>query len=338
MKILLNIITFPLFIVYLLFVAIRNFFYDIKLLKIIKLSCKVVSVGNITVGGTGKTPTVIAIAKFLQQQNRSLAILSRGYGRKSTGTQVVTDGKAAPASWKTVGDEPALMAKHLTNIPIVVDENRIRGGKYLINKFNPEIIILDDGFQHRQIHRDLDIVLVNSNLSRLKNRMLGFMSFREPWKSLKRAHIIFLTKSDSVASSAKLLEKLKSTALPLFITNINPSSFLIDQKTNKIDIKEFNGKTALLFSGIGDPKSFEKTVTNQNIDVLDTVNFRDHKNYTTSDIQKTRSTFIKTNADVIITTEKDILKIDEPDLPIYSIPISMEIDEKGFETIIKFLN
>ena len=338
MNIILNIITFPLFIVYLLFVAIRNFLYDIKLLKITKLSCKIVSVGNITVGGAGKTPTVIAIAKFLQKENNSLAILSRGYGRESTGTRVVTDGKAAPASWKNVGDEPVLMAKHLSNIPIVVDENRIRGGEYLINKFNPEIIILDDGFQHRQLHRDIDIVLVNSNMSKFNNRILGFMNFREPWKSLKRAHIIFLTKSDSVASSAKLLEKLKSTALPLFKTNINPSSFLIDQKTNKVDIKEFNGKTALLYSGIGDPKSFEKTVTNQNIDVLYTIKFRDHKNYTTSNIKKIRSKFNETNADVILTTEKDFLKFNELDLPIYSIPVTMEIDEKGFETIVKYLN
>ena len=338
MNIILNISTFPLFIVYLLFVAIRNFLYDIKLLKITKLSCKIVSVGNITVGGAGKTPTVIAIAKFLQKENNSLAILSRGYGRESTGTRVVTDGKAAPASWKNVGDEPVLMAKYLSNIPIVVDENRIRGGEYLINKFNPEIIILDDGFQHRQLHRDIDIVLVNSNMSKFNNRILGCMNFREPWKSLKRAHIIFLTKSDSVASSAKLLEKLKSTALPLFKTNINPSSFLIDQKTNKIDIKEFNGKTALLYSGIGDPKSFEKTVTNQNIDVLDTIKFRDHKNYTTSNIKKIRSKFNETNADVILTTEKDFLKFNELDLPIYSIPVSMEIDEKGFETIVNYLN
>jgi len=316
MKIILDIITFPLFIVYLLFVAIRNLLYDIKLLKITKLSCKIISVGNITVGGTGKTPTVIAIAKFLQKKNKSLAILSRGYGRASTGTQIVTNGKTEPASWKNVGDEPVLMAKHLTNIPIVVDENRIRGGKYLINKFNPEIIILDDGFQHRQLHKDVDIVLINSNMSKLKNRILGFTNFREPWKSLKRAHIIFLTKSDYIASSTKLLEKLQSTALPLFKTNINPLLFLLDQRTNKIDIKSFYGKTALLFSGIGDPKTFEKTVTNQNINVLDTINFRDHKNYATSDIQKIKSKLNKTNADIIITTEKDFLKIKEPNLPI----------------------
>ena len=261
MNIILNIITFPIFVVYLLFVAVRNFLYDTGLLKITKLSCKIISVGNITVGGTGKTPTVITIARFLQKKNKSLAILSRGYGRESTGTQVVTDGKTASASWKNVGDEPTLMAKHLSNIPIVVDENRVRGGEYLINKFNPEIIILDDGFQHRQIHRDIDIVLVNSNMSKFKNRILGIMNFREPWIALKRAHIIYLTKSDSVTLSAKLLEKLNSTALPLFNTNIYPLSFLVDQETNKVDIKEFNGNTALLFSGIGDSKSFEKTVS-----------------------------------------------------------------------------
>ena len=339
MNIILNIILFPLFLIYLLIVVIRNYLYDIKLFKATKLSCKVISVGNITVGGTGKTPTVIAIANFLQQQKISVAVLSRGYGRKSTGTQLVTDGKTRPINWKKAGDEPALMTKHLSNIPIVVDENRIRGGKYLINRFNPEIIILDDGFQHRKIHRDVDIVLINSNSSKITNRrMFGFGNFREPWKSLKRAHIIFLTKSNVFAPSNKLMARLEIFNLPLVKTNTHPSSYLLDQKNNKVNIDNFSGKTALLFSGIGDPESFQKTVQNLNISILDSINFRDHKIYSTSDIQKIRDKFYKTGADVIITTEKDFLKIGETDLPIYAIPITMHIDKKGYEQILKHLN
>jgi len=338
MKIILNIILFPLFTIYLSIVVIRNYLYDIKLFKSTQLPCKVISIGNITVGGTGKTPTVIAIAKFLQQQNKTVAVLSRGYGRKSTGTQLVTDGRTNPTNWKNVGDEPTLMAKHIPGIPIVVDENRIRGGKYLIDKFHPEIIILDDGFQHRKIYRDVDIVLVNSNMSKYKNRILGFRTFREPWKSLRRTHLIFLTKSDFVAPSSKILEKLKAIDLPFFNANINPSSYLIDYQNNKIDLDCFDGKTVLLFSGIGDPESFEKTVQSLNLRILNTINFMDHKNYSKSDIKKIRNKYINLGADVIITTEKDFLKIGETDLPIYTIPITMKIDEKGYEQIIKHLN
>lgn len=338
MSIIINIILLPPFLIYLFIVTIRNYLYDIKIFKAIKLPSKIISVGNITIGGTGKTPVVIAIAKFLQQQNKSVAILSRGYGRKSTGTQLVTDGKTNPANWETVGDEPMLMAKHLSDIPVVVDENRVRGGKYLLNKFHPEIIILDDGFQHRKIYRDVDIVLINSNMSNFVNRIFGFGNFRESWKSLKRAHLIFLTKSDYVAPSKKLQAKLKTIGLPLFKTNLIPSSYLLDSKNNKVEIEYFSGKTALLFSGIGDPESFTKTVQNLNIRILDSINFKDHKNYSKSDIKRIRNKYIKTGADVILTTEKDFLKIGETDLPIYTIPITMDIDEKGYAHILKLLN
>lgn len=337
MSIIVNILLLPLFLIYLFIVTIRNYLYDIKIFKALKLPCKIISVGNITVGGTGKTPAVIAIATFLQQQNKTVAVLSRGYGRKTTGTQLVSDGETNPANWETVGDEPMLMAKHLSGIPVVVDENRIRGGKYLINKFHPEIIILDDGFQHRKIYRDVDIVLINSNMSKLANRIFGFGNFRESWKSLKRAHLIFLTKSNYVVPSKKLQAKLELVGLPLFKTNLIPSSYLLDSKNNKVEVEYFSGKTALLFSGIGDPESFTKTVQNLNVRVLDSINFRDHKNYSKSDIEKIRNKYRKTVADVILTTEKDFLKIGETTLPIYTIPITMKIDKKGYFQILKLL-
>ncbi len=307
--------------------------------KSTKLPCKVISVGNITVGGTGKTPTVIAIAKFLQQKNKTVAILSRGYGRKTSGTQLVTNGKTIkPTNWETVGDEPMLMAKHLSDIPIVVDENRIRGGKYIVNKFHPEIIILDDGFQHRKIYRDIDIVLVNSNISKFANRIFSFRNFREPWESLKRANLIFLTKSDFVAPSKKLQVKLEAIGLPVFNTTILPSSYLLDNKNNKLKIEHFSGKKALLFSGVGDPASFTKTIRNLNIKILDSITFRDHKKYSKSDIKIIKTKYIKTGADVIITTEKDFLKIDDITLPIYAVPIIMNIDKKGYSQLLKLLN
>ncbi|MEE8478819.1 MAG: tetraacyldisaccharide 4'-kinase [Candidatus Neomarinimicrobiota bacterium] len=338
MNIVVNIILLPVFLIYQFITTFRNFLYDTKIFKSTKLPCKIISVGNLTVGGTGKTPVVIAIAKFLQKQNTGVAILSRGYGRKTMGTQLVSDGKTNPANWETVGDEPVLIAKHLSNIPVVVDENRIRGGKYLTDTFHPEIIILDDGFQHRKVYRDIDIVLINSNISKMNKRIFSFGNFREPWNSLKRAHLIFLTKSDFVVPSKKLQAMLKTIGLPVFKTNTVSSSFLLDYKNNKISVDYFIGKTALLFSGIGDPESFTKTIHNLNIKILGSINFKDHNNYSKSDIKKIHVKYIKIGADIILTTEKDFLKIGETNLPIYSIPITLDIDEKGYAHILKLLN
>ncbi len=279
MMCLINIILFPLFLLYQLIIGIRNYLYDKNIMKSVKLPCKIISVGNINVGGTGKTPTVIAIAKFLQQQKKTVAVLSRGYGRKSSGTQLVTAGKTNNVNWKNFGDEPALMAKHLSDIPVVVDENRTRGAEFLIKQFNPEIIILDDGFQHRKLFRDVDIVLVNSNMSKFSKRIFSFSNFREPWQSLKRAHLIFLTKSDYIPPSNKLRDKLNTFSLPIFNSNIKPVSILLDYKYNKIDTEDFNGKTAVLFSGVGDPDSFQKTVQHLNIKIIDFIKFQDHREY-----------------------------------------------------------
>lgn len=333
-----SIILLPIFLVYQLIVNIRNYLYDKNVLKSAKLPCKIISVGNISVGGTGKTPTVIAIAQFLQKQNKTVAILSRGYGRKSSGNQLVTAGKTDTLNWEKFGDEPTLMANQLSDIPVVVDENRIRGAKFLINKFNPEIIILDDGFQHRKLFRDIDIVLVNSNISKFGKGIFGFRNFRETWRSLRRAHLIILTKSDYFSPSIKLQNKLSAFGLPIFNSTIIPASSLLDNKYNKIIAEYFSGKAAILFSGIGDPESFNKTIQHLNINVLGSLKFKDHKKYSKLDIEKIRNKFKKTGAEILLTTEKDFLKISDVDLPIYALPISMSIEEKGYQQILNLIN
>ena len=153
----------------------RNLFYSAGFFVTRKLPAKVISVGNITSGGTGKTPAVIYLAKMLLSQGHRVSILSRGYGRKTAGTQLVTDGKTPVTDWRNFGDEPTLMANALTGVPIVVDNNRHRGGMVLVDRFNPDIIIMDDAFQHRAIERDIDIVLINSQDSRATHKLLSLI-------------------------------------------------------------------------------------------------------------------------------------------------------------------
>ncbi len=338
MNVFINILLLPLFLIYQLFMLLRNFLYDIKLLTVVKLPCKVISVGNIAVGGTGKTPMVIALANLLQKQNKNVAILSRGYGRKTSGTQIVSGGKTLRLDWESAGDEPVLMARQLPGIPIVVDENRVRGGKILINKFHPDIILLDDGFQHRKLFRDIDIVLINSNMSKFINRIYGFNTFRELWGSLTRANLIFITKSNLTVPSAKLLTKLKSSGLPVINTIISAESFFVDSEYKQTALSTFRGKTAILFSGIGDPESFVKAIQNSGIKVLDSISFRDHKKYSALDIETIHTNFIKNGADIIITTEKDFLKLGEISLPIFAMPISTQIDTSGYDQILNLLD
>ena len=154
----------PIAYIYQFIIFSRNRLFDLNLFKIRSLSKPVISIGNLTVGGTAKTPFTIFISKHLKKKGIKVGILSRGYGRRSTGTVVVSDGKKILNSLINSGDEPTLIAKKTSDIPIVVDSNRYRGGNYLISKYNPDIIILDDGFQHRSLKRDLDILLVNLSL------------------------------------------------------------------------------------------------------------------------------------------------------------------------------
>jgi tetraacyldisaccharide 4'-kinase len=300
--------------------------YSINFLKTTRLSCKVVSVGNISFGGTGKTPFVIALAKELQRKYK-IAILSRGYGRNTKGLQLVSNGKRTINDWDKAGDEPILISKHVPDVPIVVDENRINGGKYIVNKFNPDLIILDDAFQHRKIYRDLDVVLIDSS----KNRVLQF--FREPLGALKRAEIIVLTK----VTNGNKLSLWKN-----FINRYNAANFsivqtvektLIGNDHQKFDISQIYGKSVVLFSGIGNPRSFRNMINKIDCNILCEIIFPDHHKYDNSDVTKIKAKFEKHKPDFVLTTEKDIIKFPSTNLPIFAVPISTNIPKEIIDHI-----
>ena len=156
------ILLLPLSILFRAIIAIRNYLYDTNRLKARTLPCKVISIGNITTGGSGTTPTVEFLSLYLKSLGKNVGIISRGYGRTSKNTKIVTDGINKPTSWEICGDEAFLLANKLDNIPIIVGKSKYDSGLKMATEFNTDIIIIDDGFQHRSLHRDLDIVLVNS--------------------------------------------------------------------------------------------------------------------------------------------------------------------------------
>ena len=237
---------FPLATIYRLIVFWRNVLYNHNFFISRKLPAKIISVGNITTGGTGKTPAVIFLTQHFLQKQKKVAILSRGYGRKTAGTQEVTNGKVIHGDWLNFGDEPYLMAKKLPGVPIVVDENRYRGGLYIVEKFRPDIIILDDAFQHRALERDVDIVLINAHDQESNHKMFPHGFLREPIKNLKRANFIFLSKTNLNKPSPYLVDLTKKIDIPTYYSNFNYSD-LISPKGEKPKQNKINGKKFISF-------------------------------------------------------------------------------------------
>ena len=316
----LNYLLFPFSVLYRFSILFRNFCYDKNLLKTNQLPCNVISIGNISFGGTGKTPTVLYLCKMLQEnKKKNIAILSRGYKRSTSGTVLVSSGNGPLKNWQAVGDESYMMAQKTKNIPIVVDSNRYRGGKYLIKNFNSKIIILDDGFQHRSLSRNLDIVLINGYTKPSDYSFLTTNLIRETWISLKRADTIIFTKKNP---NPLILKNIKAKKL-MYINSTFKSSILYP--------KGFDKKNkALLLSGIGNPKSFEKLARSHGCIIVGIKRFKDHYSYNKKSLLKIVQLAKNLKADYILTTEKDWVKIEpiKPNFLFVVLKIELNLFEK----------
>ena len=311
--------------IYGILVAIRNFFYETNILSTKSLNCKVISIGNITVGGSGKTPTVEYLSNLLQSKGHKVGIISRGYKRKSKSTLVVTDGKKKPKSWEHVGDEPFLLAHKLENIPIVVGTSRYKAGSMMIEKFQPDVILIDDGFQHLSLHRDLDIVLVNSKDKRSDHKLIPSGKLREPISNLTKADLIIITKSNIHAPSNYLINKIESFNRPTIYNELQIDS-LLQIKSNKINkLDKIANKKVYLFSALGDNESFKKIMGYTDAKIVGHSKYPDHYQYTLDDLNDIEQKATKCNAEFLITTEKDLVKINPQNrkIDIYTVRMKM---------------
>ena len=314
----------------------RNKLFDINLFKIRSLSKPVISIGNLTVGGTAKTPFTIFISKYLKSKGVKVGILSRGYGRKSTGTVVVSDGRKILNSLNDSGDEPTLIAKKTNDIPIVVDNNRYRGGTYLISEYNPDIIILDDGFQHRSLKRDLNILLVNSLDKRENHKLIPLGKLREPWKNYKRADILIKTKSNLIENNDFLTKKINKTNKNIFISesHIKVSNIFTKKKFTKINL---SNKNIITVTAIGDHKSFTTAIKKTGCNLIKTLNFRDHYNFNQNLWNKIEYSIQKLNIEFILTTEKDWVKIEplkrKTSIIVFELNVTVSREEDFFKIL-----
>jgi|FLOH01.1.fsa_nt_gi tetraacyldisaccharide 4'-kinase len=314
MKSLSLIIRIPTSFLFLGLVLLRNYFYKKGLFKTHSVSVPVISVGNISVGGTGKTLVVEALANWLQSQGKIPAILSRGYGRISKGYILVSQGMGPLVSQEISGDEPFLLALNLKGIAIAVCENRVVGASQLIDDTKCDVILLDDGFQHRRIYRNIDIAIRNSD-SKMQH-LLPWGTLREPLDSLKRADIVFYIKSKP--------EWIRDE----FYLELKYSSELIQFETEIIDVQSLKGKNIVAFCGIGKPHYFYKALKDLKIQVNHEMTFRDHQQYGNEALE----TIASLSSDIIITTQKDFIKLPSSFVQkntVYYLRVNVVLSEKN---------
>jgi len=327
-------------------IKIRRFLYNVRILRDSTLGVQVIAIGNLTVGGTGKTPVVEKFARALRDQGRNVAILSRGYRSKptpahkwllkklllrddTTPPRVVSDGKSLLLDSEMAGDEPYMLASNLKDVVVLVDKDRVKSGRYAIEKFGCDTLLLDDGFQYWKLRgRRLDIVLIDRQQPFGNERLLPRGTLREPPSHLARASTIFITKSDG-----------KTEGLRKRIAQFNPGAgiiecihhplYLEDVFTGqRVGIDYLKGRKVASFSGIAQPESFEQNLVQLGAELVFARRFADHHRFTQQEVLNAINRSKKRQAETIITTQKDAVrfpKIDRRDLPIYFMRVEIKI-------------
>ncbi|SDF72306.1 tetraacyldisaccharide 4'-kinase [Sporolituus thermophilus] len=322
-------------------VAIKLGLYQWGILKQHKLDCKVISLGNITVGGTGKTPTAQKLAAAIRDMGYRVVILNRGYRAAWKGKiGLVSDGKKIYMTAAEAGDEAYLLAKSLPGIPVVIGKKRAVTGEYAVKKLGAEVIILDDGYQHWQLARDLDIVLIDTLNKFGNNCLLPRGTLREPLANLKRAHAFLLTKVDQASDTAR--DAVRDTLVAyndkaLIVESIHSPRYFREIEhwykgvtTADMPLDALRARKVVAFSAIGNPSSFEQTIAAIGAELVDGVRFPDHHDYTMAEMQCVMDKAVAKGACALVTTEKDAVKIpsefihSERPLPVYVLGIEVK--------------
>jgi tetraacyldisaccharide 4'-kinase len=327
-------------------VRLRLFLYNSRIIRDSTLGVQVIAVGNITVGGTGKTPVVEKFARALQDEGRKVAILSRGYRSNpgplprrflnklllredTTPPRIVSDGKSLLLNSETAGDEPYMLATNLKDVVVLVDKDRVKAGRYAIQKFGCDILLLDDGFQYWRLRgRRRDVVLIDCQQPFGNEYLLPRGTLREPPRHLRRANYIFITKSDG--DTARLRARIhKHNSKAKIIECVHHPLYYEDVFTGERHGLDFiEGKKIATLSGIAQPESFEQSLVKMGADLVYAKRFADHHRFTQQEMLNAINRAKKRQADIILTTQKDAVrfpKLDRRDLPIYFMRVEIKI-------------
>ena len=331
-------------------IRIRDIFYLRGIFSQKRLSCRVISIGNITVGGTGKTPMTIYLAGMLTGLGYKVVVVSRGYrGRVEKKGGIVSNGREILMGPDSSGDEPFMMAARLNNVPVIVGQNRYNTGQLAIRNFNPDIILLDDGFQHRKLFRDIDLLLLDSRRPFGNFHLIPRGVLREPAVSIKRADAFILTRSSSDNTGTRDTISAVSNNQPVFEAYNTFYFFKVEKggvSTRSADFKnepssDFScmaGEKVVAFSGIAGNSHFRNTLEEFKCDLLEFFDFPDHYRYTAGDMKRISKSVRDRRAELVMTTEKDFTRMDGKfNFPVDIIVVGVKMcltDENSFKEFI----
>lgn len=332
-----RIILYPFVLIYGTIVRLRNLFFDKGIFSSKSVDAKVISIGNLTVGGSGKTPAVIYTVKLLKEMGINTGVLSRGYGRKSSGYLLVSDGEKILTTVEKSGDEIYQTADEC-KAAAAVAENRVEGAKKLISETGVDTIVLDDAFQHRWINRDLNILIFDRQFllvaGRSEQLLIPAGRMREHFSSVKRADAVIINRkfNSDIKELPQTVQKCLS-GKPVFHAYYKAVE-IIDIKYNKhYSLDDFKGQHSLVVCGIAKPLSFTRILMKNEIDIKNKLLFNDHAEYSQKEIQQIRKQFYSSNAYSVLTTQKDAVKLmkysrELDDIDIFYLKIEMKIEEE----------
>jgi len=311
----------------------RAFMYGRGLLRRRRLRCKVLSVGNLAAGGTGKTPMVVYLCRRLTGMGLRVAVLTRGYkGSREGETLVVSDGKGAVIDHLECGDEPALLSYLLPEVPVVMGADRYRAGILALERFSPDAVVLDDGFQHMALMRDLDILLADALHPFGNGRVMPAGYLREPSGAAARSDIVVLTRSDR-AAGAELGVSIDAVSRasggrPVLTAVHEPASLRKVWGKGKIDEDGLAGRGVFGFSGIAEPASFALILKRLGAKIVGLKHFPDHHEYTRGDVVSLSKMASSAGAELLVTTEKDAVKLKilpESDIEAFAVGVELVV-------------
>ena len=286
----------------------------------------VISVGNVVVGGAGKTPLVVHLARLLQGRGRSVAVVSRGYGREGRELVVVTRGDRPRIDWRRAGDEPYLTALLTREVAVVASARRAEGVRYAVEKLGADVILLDDAFQHVQVARSLDILVADAARPFGNGYLLPAGPLREPPAGIRRADLVVGTRCAGDAAELRGIVGTLAPGVPVVLTRMKPVELWDVATGDRIRLKELRGRPVVALSSIANPRDFERTLVRIGLDVVDHCVFPDHHGYGDDDLDGVASVAARAGAEVVLTTEKDAVRLDRWRNPPRLVALGIEVE------------
>ena len=310
--------------------ATREGAYRWRVLRTGRLACPVVSVGNITMGGSGKTPLVEEIALALLDLGASPAIVSRGYGRDRRGVAVVSDRDGVRLGPRAAGDEPALLAERLPGIPVVVGESRLEAGRVAVERCGATAIVLDDGFQHRTLRKDLEILAVNGPSPWGNGRLFPRGMLREPLSALRRADLLVVTNASDDAVRAAIVDVIRAhnPSAPVAAASYQVVELREPSSGHRLGAEALGGRRFLAFAGLGSPRGFSDTLRAAGVGMAGLAEYPDHYWFASSDLDELARQSRALGAEGLVTTEKDWMRLKSlppPAVPLWVLKVRLRV-------------